>query len=438
MRLGRRAALVGLPWALSGCGVLDSLLGDDKKKVEGKREPILGGGAGLAVDTAQGTVVVPAAVPLAAWPQNGGTLAHAVGNVAVTGLSPAWSTGIGEGAGYRAKLTSQPLVERGMAYTMDSDGHVAAIDMAGGGRLWRVNTQAENNRSTNLGGGIAIENGTIYATTGRAEALALEAASGKILWRKDIGVPARSGPSVSGGRMHFTTLDDQVLALSLKDGSRAWGYKGSETATTVLADAAPAINDGFVVAGFGSGELVALRADSGSLVWSDSLAGSGGANSSVDLTAIRALPVIDRGRVYAIGVGGLLVALDLRTGRRLWEREIGGGQTPCLVGDWLFVQSSNQGLAAVNAADGHVRWVQELPRWANPAKQKDPIFWAGPLMAAGKLILAGTSEQAVSVDPVSGRLLGALEMGSSVSVSPVAASGTVLILTDSGALKAFR
>jgi len=82
--------------------------------------------------------------------------------------------------------------------------------------------------------------------------------------------------------------------------------------------------------------------------------------------------------------------------------------------------------------------VQDLPRWENPAKQRDPIFWSGPLMASGKLILAGTSQQAVSVDPVSGRLLGILDLGSSVSISPVAAAGTVLILTDGGSLKAFR
>lgn len=439
MNPGRRATLIALPLLLSGCSLYDSLLGDDKKKLEGKREPVLGARGGLAIDaTDQRTVSVPAAVQVGSWPQNGGTPTHSIGNVTVAGFAPAWSTGIGAGGGYRAKLTSQPVVDKGVAYTMDSDGNVAAVDLASGSRRWRVDTQAEDSRSTNIGGGIAVENGTIYATTGRGEALALEAATGKILWRKSIGVPARSGPTLAGGRMHFTTLDDQLLALAMTNGERVWRYQGSDAATTLLADAAPAISEGFVVAGFGSGELVAVRADSGALVWSDTLAASAGRNSLLDLTAIRALPVIDRGRVFAIGVGGLLVSLDLRTGRRLWEREIGGGQTPWLAGDWLFVQSSNQSLAAVNADDGRIRWIQELPRWANPARQRDPIFWSGPLMASGKLILAGTSEQAVSIDPASGRILGSQDVGSSVSVAPVAAEGTMLILTNSGTLRAFR
>lgn len=439
MSLSRRAALLALPFGLAGCSLFDSFLGDNKAPIKGKREAILGSRGGLEVDPTDSRVItVPAPIDVKAWPQSGATLTHVVGNVAVSGFKRAWDRGIGEGGGYRAKLTAQPVVLNGVIFTMDSDGQVAAIELATGSRRWRVDTQADDNRSTNIGGGIAVEGGTVYATTGRGEALALEAATGKILWRHDFGVPARSGPTLSGGRMHFTTLDNQLLALTLAKGDRVWSYQGNESSTTVLADAAPAIAEGFVIAGFGSGELVTVRADSGVLVWSDTLASARGRNSFVDLSAIRALPVIDRGRVFAIGVGGLLVSLDLRSGRRLWEREIGGGQTPWIAGDWLFVQSLDQSLAAISVEDGRVRWVQDLPRWDNPAKQRDPIFWAGPVMASGKLILAGTSALAVSVNPINGHILGTQSLSSAVSIAPLAAERTVLILCDDGTLQAFR
>ena len=438
MTITRRAALLGLPLAATGCSVFDSILSDNKPKLSGKREAVLGASSGLAGDASTRTITIPPPVTLAAWPQPGGTPTHVGGNIAVTGLQPAWTADIGSGGGYRAKLTAQPLVLNGTVYTMDSDGTVSAFDIARGSRRWRTDTAADDSRSTNIGGGIAIENGRVYATTGRGDALALEAETGHIVWRKAIGVPARSAPTLASGRMHFTTIDDQLIALSLPTGERAWGYAASASSTTVLTDAAPAISDGFVVAGFGSGEIVTLRADSGVLVWSDTLASSRGRNSSVDLSAIRALPVIDRGRVYAIGVGGIIVALDLRSGRRLWEREIGGGQTPWLAGDWLFVQTTGQSLAAIDSNDGRIRWTQNLPRWDNPAKERDPIFWSGPLMANGKLILAGTSAVAVSVNPIDGHILGTQSMSSSVSVAPVAAAGTMLILADDGTLQAFR
>ena len=275
-------------------------------------------------------------------------------------------------------------------------------------------------------------------TTGRADVLALDANTGAIRWRKPLDMPARSAPTVAEGRLYATTIDDKLLALDQSSGERLWSYGASSSATTLLGSASPAVSEGFVVAGFGSGDLAAVRADSGTLIWSDSLASARGRNSLVDLSAINALPVLDRGRVFAIGVGGLLVSLDLRSGRRLWEREVGGNQTPWLAGDWLFVQTLDQSLAAINRDDGRVRWIADLPRYDNPEKRRDPLFWTGPVLAGGRLVLAGSNEQALSVDPADGRSLGQQELRGPAAVPPGGAAGTLLIVTDDGTVQAFR
>ena len=439
MSLSRRATLLGLPLALGGCSIWDGWFGSDKPKLPGTREAVSAPRRGLDVDPANTTpIVLPPPTPFPEWPMSGGGPTHSVGNVAIGGLQPGWRSGIGDGGGYRAKITAQPVVAGGRVFTMDSDGTVSAFDLATGSRQWRTDTQGEKDRSTNLGGGIAVVNGVLYATTGRAEALALDAGTGAITWRNGLGTPARSGPTVLDGRLYLTTLDNRLLALSATDGERVWAYQATIAATTVLAQAAPAVSDGLVVAGFGSGDLVTVRAESGVLAWSDSLGSSRGRNSRADLSAVRALPVIERGRVFAIGVGGLLVSLDLRTGRRLWEREVAGGETPWVAGDWLFVQTQEQVLAAINIEDGRVRWVSDLPRWDNPEKQRDPIFWTGPVLAGGKLILAGTNEVAFSVDPLTGAILGKEPLRGPATVPPVAAAGSVFIVTDDGTIQAFR
>src|SRR5208282_3650949 len=97
--------------------------------------------------------------------------------------------------------------------------------------------------------------------------------------------------------------------------------------------------------------------------WTDSLASVAGRTSLVDLSAIHGMPAIMEGRVYATGLGGLLVSLDLRSGRRLWEREIASGQTPWLAGDWLFVLTTDQVMVAVNRQDGAIAWLTQLPQW---------------------------------------------------------------------------
>jgi len=428
-----------LPLAAAGCSTIDSLFGDSKEPLPGKREVVVANRRGLVVDSAdKSPVVVPPAMPLADWPQAGGTPTHVVGHVQVSGLAPAWRASIGEGGGYRAKITAQPVVAGGRVFTMDSDALVSAFDVGSGSRVWRRDTQDDKDRSTNVGGGIAVVGGTVFVTTGRADALALDAATGAIRWRKPLGAPARSAPTVVDGKLFATTIDDKLVALSAATGDRQWVYQAATSATTLLGQGAPAVSDGLVVSGFGSGDLVAVRAESGALAWSDSLASTRGRNSLVDLSAIRGLPVLDRGRVFAVGVGGLLLALDLRSGRRLWEREVGGSETPWLAGDWLFVQTSDQSLAAVGREDGRVRWVTDLPRYDNPEKRRDPLFWTGPVLAGGKLVLAGSNETALSVDPGTGRVLGRESLRGAAAVAPIAAAGSVFIVTDDGTLQAFR
>jgi outer membrane protein assembly factor BamB len=160
--------------------------------------------------------------------------------------------------------------------------------------------------------------------------------------------------------------------------------------------------------------------------------------SLADFSAIRGLPVIADRRVYAISMGGLMVAVDLPTGRRLWERQIGGEDSPWAAGSWLFIVSLDQRMAAVNRDDGRVAWVTELPRWENPEKQRDAITWFGPLLVGDRLIVAGTSHEALAVSPYTGEILGRQKLSGAASLSPVAAGGTVFVVTDDGRLLALR
>jgi outer membrane protein assembly factor BamB len=441
-RLHRRAALL-LPLAATGCSVLDNILSPAKPPLPGKRESVVAARRGLALDGPAIAVSVPPPATLAEWPQAGGNATHAVGHVALnspasSALQPAWRASIGEGGGYRQKVTAQPLVAGGRVFTMDSDGVVASFDLANGNRIWRTETQGEKDRSTNVGGGIAVAGGILYATTGRGEALALDGNTGAIRWRKDLDTPGRSAPCIADGRLFITTLDNRLLSLKAANGERQWTYQAASTATTVLSQSAPAYSDGLVVAGFESGDLAAVRAESGALAWTDSLAASRGRNSVVDLAAVRGLPVVDGGRVFAIGVGGLLVSLDLRSGRRLWEREAGGLETPWLAGDTLFVQTLDQTLAAIGREDGKLRWLTDLPRYDDPEKRRDPLFWTGPILAGGRLVLAGSNETALSVNPADGKIIGRQELRGAAAVTPIAAAGTLFILTDDGSLQAFR
>ncbi|WP_164105932.1 outer membrane protein assembly factor BamB family protein, partial [Serratia marcescens] len=68
--------------------------------------------------------------------------------------------------------------------------------------------------------------------------------------------------------------------------------------------------------------------ENGRSLWSDVLSRSSMTTSVSSLSDIDAEPVIDQGRVYAVGQGGRMVAMDIATGNRMWEQNIAGISTP--------------------------------------------------------------------------------------------------------------
>ena len=438
-RLTRRGALL-LPLAAGGCETLDNWFGDKKTPLNGNRVAIGAPQKGLAVDNPAGrTVSLPAQQINAAWPQAGADPTHAPGNPALGHAPvPIWSAGIGAPGGYRRRITATPVVSGGRVFAMDCNAVVSAFDAQGGARLWRTPTAQKGDRSTNLGGGIAIAGDTLYVSTGLASVVALDAGSGRVRWRQALDMPARAAPTIVADQLYLPTLDDIVLALARSDGRKQWSYQSTQTPTSVLGPPSPAFADGLVVAGFGAGDLVCLRAATGSVSWSDGLASARGRTSIADFSAITGLPVIADGSVYAIGLGGLFVSLDLRTGRRVWEREVASSQTPWLAGDWLFVLTPDQTLGAVHRADGSVAWVTQLPLFRNEKKKKGPITWIGPVLAGDRLILGGSSREIASVDPLNGKLLGRFKVAGVPTVAPVVANRTLFVVTEDAKLVALR
>ena len=438
--LSRRAALMAAAAALAaplaGCGIFDE---DEKPIIVGKRENVLATGAGLTVDPSDNAPIsLSAAVPVPEWPQPGRVPSHEAVNAELSGMKQRWSVPIGVGTN-GGVLAAQPVVAYGRVYSMDAEGVITAFALETGERIWHTPTKPKKMRSSNLGGGLTVSDGIVYVVDGVAESLALDAKTGEIKWRVDVGTPGRSAPTVVGSRMVFGTIDERLVALDTTDGRQIWTYSASASATIVFGQPAPAIVDNVALAGFGSGDVAAIRMETGEPVWSDTLGAAGGRDSIMDFSSIHGLPVIAGGTAYVISVGQVLTAIDMRSGRRLWERTVGGKDGLVVAGNWLFLLSADQQLACLDRISGHVRWVTILPRFQKSKSQKQPIVWNGPVLANGRLICVSDfpRQGIISVDAVSGKIGETLRLKTTAPLAPTVAQGLLLVVTDDGRLTAY-
>ena len=439
--LTRRAALLGAAGLLTGCETIsdsfDSIFGSRKVRLTGERQAVLPQDRQIQVDEGAAPLSLPPPQELAEWPQAGGTPGHAPGHPALgRPLAEAWRVSVGTGSAYRRRLIAPPVVASGHVFTMDAYGVVTAVDAASGGRRWQFDTSPDEERGGALGGGVAFADGVLYVATGMAEVLALDPANGSPRWRAKLPAPARGAPTVAEGRILVPTIENQLLALKTEDGARIWVHRAQSVTAMALGMPAPAVEGDAVVAGFGSGELVAIRLSTGRPLWSELLGTNRG--GLAEINAVTALPVIDRGRVFATGLGGITIAIDLRSGRRLWERDFGSAETPWVVGDAVFVLTSSDELLCLGRDDGLVRWVAPLQRFENEEKRRDPVNWGPPLLAGGRLLISSSLGQILELDPASGEITGRTPLPGGARLQPAVAGGSLYLLTEDAVLVAMR
>jgi len=373
------------------------------------------------------------------WPQAGGYANHAMHHIEVgDSLNEAWSEDVGESADDEERLVASPIAAGGMVFTIDADTAVSALGGESGNKLWSVELTPDEEDDGHISGGLAFENGQVFVSTGFAQVIALNAKTGEVNWRRSVEAPMRAAPTVRGGRVFVITLDNKLYALNAQTGETLWTYSAATEVASLLGGASPAVDEGIVVAPFTSGELIALRVESGRVLWTESLAAVRRTDVVSTLSHIRGRPIIDRGRVYAVSHSGQMAAIDLRSGRRVWDKEIGGLENPWVAGDYLFLLTNDAELLCLSRKSGRVFWVQSLPRFEDEEDREDPIVWTGPILASDRLIVAGSHGESYAISPYDGRFLGKMDMPDGVSVPPIVAGGIVYVLTDNASLVALR
>jgi len=428
---------------LTGCSLLGGGDGEDKKATPtlGKRTNILTGESGAEVDPALASVSVILPTPTANsdWPQSGGNAGKSIGHVAMGGSpSRVWTADI-SGTSKRARLAATPVVAGGRLFVVDTEAMVHAFDAATGSRVWSTQIEVDSDgKPSRFGGGVSAQGTMVYATNGVGDVVALNAADGSQAWKVRPAGPLRGSPTVSNGNVYVMTQDNQIYALAQTDGAVQWNEAGTIGLAGIFGVAAPAAAQGTVIAGYSSGELTAYRYENGRNLWNDALARTSISTSVATLSDIDADPVIDRGRVFALGQGGRMAAYELVTGQRIWELNIAGIATPVVSGEWVFVLTDDAKLLCIARPTGKVRWISQLAAYKNEEKKKNPINWSGPVLAGNRLIVASTEGDIVSISPGEGSSSTIFELNDGVSLPPIVANGMMYVLDDSGRISAFR
>lgn len=441
LRTLRSLALVMAASALvAGCA------GDKKSKipkefVTGERISLMTEGEILKPDDkiAATTVRLPEPVAQAEWPQPGGNATNVLHHVAAKAdLKKIWKTSIGGWRSGTGRITASPIVADGKVFAMDAKAQVNAIDAKTGKKIWRIDMAPEGEKGeAGFGGGLSYDMDRLFVSNGFGHILALDPDTGEEIWKREFGVPFHFAPTVSAGRVFVTTVDNQLHAVSSFDGTSLWSHRGITEAAGILSDTNPAVDGDLVIAPFSSGEVTALRVQNGQQAWTDQLVKSGRQTAISNISSIAGRPAVDGGQIIAISHSGRLVSIDRRAGERIWTRNIGGTQTPWISGEYVYVITSDAEVICMTRRDGRIRWIAQLTQFEDRGGD-DRVHWNGPVLAGNQLVAFSSHGRFVALSPYTGAVLQAGKSGGGVNTDPIVADGIFYVLNEDAEIVAFE
>ncbi|MDH1265088.1 outer membrane protein assembly factor BamB [Pseudomonas sp. GD03944] len=229
-------------------------------------------------------------------------------------LQEEWSRSIGEGQGETFNMLA-PAVDGDEIYAADVEGLVMALDRMTGKVIWKQDLEAP------VSGAVGAGYGLVLLGTLKGEVIALDASSGEEKWRSRVTSEVLAPPAVNGDIVLVQTQDDRLIALDADTGDQRWIFENTPAVLTLRGTGSPVLTNRLAIAGLSTGKVIALDAQRGIPIWEQRVAIPQGRSELDRVVDIDGGLLLSGGTLYVVSYQGRVAALDMESGRVLWQRE---------------------------------------------------------------------------------------------------------------------
>ena len=280
-------------------------------------------------------------------------------------ISTVWSKKIGQGVGEKA-LRIEPKIHGKRVISASPDGKVKSHFAGSGKEVWTVDIKdifEEQNFSSELAGNLDVLTGGveansehIFVCSATGHLFALNQIDGSFAWRASISSESLSPPRVDNDLLVIQTIDGKVAAYDASDGSKRWEYAAKIPPLTLRGTSTPAVYEDIVIAGFSNGRIAFITRDDGLAAYEQIIGVPEGVSDLEKLVDLDGKMAIENNVLYIAGYQGRLIAIDLRAGEILWEKEASSLVGVSVGFGNVYLISADGKVIAYNGTNGREVW----------------------------------------------------------------------------------
>lgn len=303
-------------------------------------------------------------------------------------ISVRWSASVGSPKGFLL----QPALGDRVIYAAAHGGKLTVLDEAGGRTVSSIDTKLK------LTGGVGVQDDLIVVGNDKGEVVAFDA-SGRTLWKSALEGELLAPPQVAQGAVIARTADGRLYALNRSDGKRRWVFTRTAPPLTLRSGAPVTIVRGVIYAGFPAGRVVAIELESGRPIWESAISLPRGTTELERIADVSGLPIVDGSRVCASVYQGRTGCVETLNGNALWTRDISSADGVAFDEKNLYVVDTDGNVFALDKTSGSTVWKQER------LARRDlgtPVLLKGQLVVADRLGFVHTLS--VATGDITGRV----------------------------------
>ena len=266
-------------------------------------------------------------------------------------LDKLWSTGVGNGQGdgfYRLR----PVINGETIYAASADGEVIAVNRSSGKTLWEVELDSA------LSGGVGVYGDGLLLGSSEGLVLKLDANSGARVWATPLRGEILSAPQSNGQVVVAQTYDGKLQGLDFTTGNLLWTYDSNVPVLTIRGTSTPIVDNDIVYAGFANGRVLALDMQTGGVLWEVRVAISQGRSEIERIVDVDGTMELAAGILYAASYQGSVVAIDVKSGRKVWQQKASSFSGVSQGFGNVYVADEDGTLTAYFRNGQGVRWTQ--------------------------------------------------------------------------------
>ncbi|HHJ13302.1 MAG TPA: outer membrane protein assembly factor BamB [Gammaproteobacteria bacterium] len=334
-----------------------------------------------------------------------------------------WSRSTGVGAdGQRVRLEAAVLGQR--VFTADRRGRVSAWQLEDGRQVWKTDLDIP------VSAGPGVDEGLVLVGTSDASVLALDADTGELRWKASVSSEVLAVPRVHEGMVIVQTVDGNISGLDADTGQRRWVHDRTVPALSLRGTSSPLVGDGVVLAGFASGKLVALEVRSGRQLWEAPIAVPRGRSELQRMVDLDADAVVRDGVLYVVSFQGRLAAVSLSRGRLLWSREMSSWAGIAVDLQQVYVSDDEDAVWALDRRSG-------ASLWRNTDLRRRTL--TRPVVVGGFVAVGDAQGYLHLLSRIDGSMAGRTRVDrDGIQAAPVSLGERLLVLGTGGRLVMYR